>query len=116
MKLPNAEQAVVEREKIADYLLAASHPDNGGKAEFFARFGFRRDEWQTMAGALCKLAREAEVSVSSTSAHGQKFVIVGRIETPSGRSATVQTIWIMDTGAAAARLVTAYPAKEWANL
>jgi hypothetical protein len=112
MKLPNAEQAVVEREKIADYLLAASHPDNGGKAEFFARFGFRRDEWKTLADALLKLAREADVLNSSVSTHGEKFVIVGRIETPSGRPATVQTIWIMDTGAAAARLVTAYPARE----
>jgi hypothetical protein len=112
MKLPNAEQVVVEREKIADYLLADSHPDNGGKAKFFARFGFRHDEWQILAMALCKLAQEAEVSASSTSAHGQKFVIVGPIETPSGRPATVQTIWIMDTGAAAARLVTAYPARE----
>ena len=32
MKLPNAENAVVEREKIADYLLNPAHPDNGGKA------------------------------------------------------------------------------------
>ena len=29
MKLPNAERAVVEREKIADYLLNPAHPDNG---------------------------------------------------------------------------------------
>jgi len=112
MKLPYAEQAVVEREKIADYLLAASHPDNGGKAEFFERFGFSRDDWKILADALLKLAREADVSSSSTSAHGRKFVIVGRLETPSGRLATVQTIWIMDTGATAARLVTAYPARE----
>ena len=35
MKLPNAEKAVVEREKLADYLLNAAHPDNGGKAAFF---------------------------------------------------------------------------------
>ncbi len=32
MKLPNAAQAVVTRGKIADYLLNAAHPDNGGKA------------------------------------------------------------------------------------
>jgi hypothetical protein len=112
MKLPNAEQALVEREKIADYLLDAAHPDNGGKADFFGRFGFRREEWKTLADALLKLAREAEVTSSSTSAHGQKFVIIGRIEAPSGRAATVQTIWIVDSGTEAARLVTAYPAKE----
>ena len=112
MNLPNASQAVIEREKIAGYLLDAAHPDNGGKAEFFGQFGFRRDNWMTLADALLKLAREADVCSSSSSAHGRKFVIVGQIETPSGRTVTVQTIWIMDTGAAVARLVTAYPARE----
>ncbi|MDA1276056.1 MAG: hypothetical protein O2960_18725 [Verrucomicrobia bacterium] len=32
MKLPNAPQSLVSKEKIADYLLNAAHPDNGGKA------------------------------------------------------------------------------------
>ena len=40
MKLPNAEQAVVEREKIADYLLNPAHPEFKkiviGKAEPFS--------------------------------------------------------------------------------
>jgi len=35
MNLPNAGEAVVEREKIVGYLLNPAHPDNGGKAEFF---------------------------------------------------------------------------------
>ncbi|HVU27152.1 MAG TPA: hypothetical protein VHG71_05380 [Verrucomicrobiae bacterium] len=35
MKLPNADKAIVERDKIENYLLDASHPDNGGKAQFF---------------------------------------------------------------------------------
>lgn len=37
MRLPNAQNAVVDREKIADYLLNPAHPDNGGKAKFFAQ-------------------------------------------------------------------------------
>jgi len=40
LKLPNAERGVVEREKIVDYLLNPTHPDNGGKAEFFFSLGF----------------------------------------------------------------------------
>ena len=46
MKLPDADKLVVAREKIADYLLNAAHPDNGGKAQFFERLGFRRKEWR----------------------------------------------------------------------
>ncbi|PYJ37158.1 MAG: hypothetical protein DME84_08500 [Verrucomicrobia bacterium] len=34
VRLPNAKKAIVERGKIADYLLDAAHPDNGGKALF----------------------------------------------------------------------------------
>jgi hypothetical protein len=111
MKLPNAAQAVVEREKIADYLLNSAHPDNGGKAAFFEGLGFRRAEWVTLAKALRSLARQAEVTQNTQSPHGQKYVIVGRIQSPAGLSALVQTIWIVDKGQVVARLVTAYPRK-----
>ncbi len=46
MNLPNAEGAVVERDKIIDYLLNPGHPDNGGKSSFFLTAGFSR----TLAG------------------------------------------------------------------
>jgi uncharacterized protein DUF6883 len=45
MKLPNAELALVEREKITEYLLNAEHPDNGGKASFLIALGFQRATW-----------------------------------------------------------------------
>jgi hypothetical protein len=45
MKLPNAENAVVEREKITDYLLNPSHRYGSSKARFFASFGYRSEEW-----------------------------------------------------------------------
>jgi hypothetical protein len=112
MKLPNADKAIVEREKIADYLLDSAHPDNSGKAEFFERFGFRRNEWKILADAFLALARTAEVAQSMKSPHGQKYVTVGRIESPNGKTASVRTIWIVDKGLNIARLVTAYPHKE----
>jgi hypothetical protein len=37
--LPNAHLAVVDAFKVRDYLLDSSHPENGGKAEFFRRLG-----------------------------------------------------------------------------
>jgi hypothetical protein len=43
MKLPNSNLAIVEREKVFKYLLNVSHPDNGGKAVFFAALGFSRE-------------------------------------------------------------------------
>jgi len=111
MKLPNPDKLVVEREKIVDYLLNPSHPDNGGKAEFFGKLGFRRKEWEPLAAALRTLAQTAEVTSHAESPHGRKYVIVGRIESPSGKPVAVKTIWIADKGSAVARLVTAYPHK-----
>lgn len=76
MKLPNPDKLVVEREKVADYLLNPAHPDNGGKARFFEALGFRRAEWRVLAGAFQTLAGKAEVAQSMKSPHGQKYVVV----------------------------------------
>ena len=109
MKLPNAEKAVVDHQKVADYLLNAAHPDNGGKAAFFEALGFRRADPGTLARALRDLAREAEVAQSAESPHGRKYIVIGQIKSPVGKTAGVQTIWIIDKGWDVARLVTAYP-------
>lgn len=88
VKLRNAHLAVVERQKLVDYLLNASHPDNGGKAKLrnggFSPFRARREH--IIEGWLV--------------AH-----------TGTGRRA-VRTVWIVDAGSEAPRLVTAYPGKE----
>ena len=112
MKLPNANKAMVEPEKIVDYLLNRAHPDNSGKAVFFEALGFRRKEWKTLAAAFLALARQAAVAQNMKSPHGQKYVIIGRTESPGGKSPLVKTIWIVDRGVETARLVTAYPHNE----
>ena len=109
MKLPNAIKAVVAREKIVDYLLNAAHPDNGGKADFFEALGFQRNRLTILATAFQVLAQTAEVTQSLKSPHGQKYVMVGRLQSPAGKSPLVQTIWIVDNGSEVARLVSAYP-------
>lgn len=96
MKLPNPDKLVVEREKVADYLLNPGHPDNGGKAAFFEGLGFRRATWEILAKALQELAAQTEVTQSTESPHGRKYVIVGRIESPVGKPAAVKTIWIVE--------------------
>ena len=57
MKLPNVEDARVDRTKIVDYLLALEHQEGAAKAAFFLRFGFTAADWQTFAGALISHAR-----------------------------------------------------------
>lgn len=112
MKLPNADQALVDREKITKYLMNPAHPDNGGKAQFFTTAGFGAQDWPTLADALAKLASKSFVRKRSESAHGEKYVVDGWLETPTGKQARVRTIWIIDRGMHTPRLVTAYPHQE----
>ena len=112
MNLPNAHLAAVDQGKIVDYLLNPAHPENGGKAPFFISLGFRREDWHSLATALRKLAATSTVTKKMESPHGLKYVLDGKIEAPSGQTPTVRTIWIVDRGTEALRLVTAYPSKD----
>ena len=113
VKLRNAHLAVVERQKLVDYLLNASHPDNGGKAQFFASLGFHAGDAEPLVAALQGVASEGEMVASAHSVHGEKHVVEGWLvaHTGTGRRA-VRTVWIVDAGSEAPRLVTAYPGKE----
>jgi hypothetical protein len=112
MILPNAYLAVVAPEKIVDYLLNPAHPDNGGKAAFFLSMGFTANGWAILAESFTQLALHTPVTSCVKSVHGEKYVIDGTIQTPRGVRPRVRTIWIIDSGAANPRLVTAYPAEQ----
>jgi hypothetical protein len=112
MKLPHAEHAVVEREKIVEYLLNPAHPDNGGKAAFFLGLGYNQDDWSSLAAALCRLAVATEVGKSIETVHGTKYILDGHLETVGGGTLVMRTIWIIDRGLDRPRLVTAYPHEE----
>jgi hypothetical protein len=105
--LPNADRVVVDLVKVRDYLLNASHPDNGGKAQFFVTLGL--SEPAALIESLRRVAVVGEVALEAESPHGLTFVVDGTLQTPSGRQATVRTVWIIDAGEDTPRLITAYP-------
>lgn len=112
MKLPNGEHALVETEKVRDYLLNVAHPDGFGKAAFFTAMGFQSEAWEVLADALRQVALDSPVTNSMTSAHGQKYIVDGVIRSPMGQTAMARTIWIVDKGGDRPRLVTAYPREQ----
>lgn len=107
MKLPNLETAVVEEAKITAYLL--SEENSGGKSAFFSAFGFTLVDWRQLSSALIEHASRHEVKHISQTKHGDKYIIEGAMQTPDGRSPQVRSVWIVDVGKEAPRLVTAYP-------
>lgn len=112
MKLPNAENAVVEREKITEYLLNSTHSYGASKARFFGAFGFGADEWWILAEAIREQACNHEVTRVQDTGFGPRFEVEGPLKAPDGRSPWVRTVWQLDHGTVAPRLITAYPTRE----
>jgi hypothetical protein len=72
-------------------------------------FGFTVAEWQKLADALLRLARENEVVESEMTQHGRRFVVDGRLTAPDGTSLNVRSAWYIDVAGGAPRFVTAHP-------
>lgn len=112
MKLPNAERAVVEQDKITEYLLNPQHRFGVSKARFFAQFGFRAEAWMAMADALREHGGRFEVSKVKETGFGPRYEVEGELLCSDGRLPHVRTVWQMDKGQIAPRLITAYPVEE----
>jgi hypothetical protein len=107
MKLPNAQLATVERGKIIDYLLNAEHRYGASKARFFIRFGFSLAAWETLAGALLEHGQQHEVSRITATIFGPCYEVEGELLTPDGRAPKIRSVWQVDHGIVAPRLITA---------
>ena len=109
MTLPDADRAVVDPAKIRDYLLAAAHPVGRFKARFFVSLGYAAEQWERLQDDILAIARSGTVSGETVNTCGRKFEVDGILTAPSGRSATVRTVWIIRPEEDFPRLVTAFP-------
>lgn len=112
MMLPRAEALIVEREKITDYLLNPAHRYGASKARFFAAFGFRIEEWERLADALREHGRSYEATKVKETGFGPRYEVEGELSAPNGRRPRVRTVWQLDEGEVAPRLITTYPLEE----
>ncbi|MGH7207606.1 MAG: DUF6883 domain-containing protein [Nitrospiraceae bacterium] len=112
MKLPHADDLLVDREKVTQYLLSPTHPDGSAKAKFFSRFGFRLEEWQGLVEALRKQGASYPVVKTVESSYGTRYAVDGPLESPDRRNPMVRTVWLLERGSTTPRLITAYPLEE----
>ena len=112
MKLPNAEAAVVERAKIEEYLLNVAHRFGASKARFFTHFGFHREAWEQLAQALLEHGQKHELKRTRKTGFGPRYEVEGKLNCPNGRRPLVRSVWQMDEGEIAPRLITAYPLED----
>lgn len=110
MRLPNAEAARIEADKLEGYLLSETHPVGRFKAKFFRGVGFDESSVDVLLRGLLAVAMSEEVIETLSSVHGVKYVVDGVITAPSGARVKLRTVWIIDPGEDRPRFVTAYPA------
>ena len=109
MKLENREYAYIPLAKLLDYLLSETHPVGKSKAKYLRSVGFNEANINLLKEGLLAIARSEDAKEVLSSVHGDKYVIDGMLQTPSGASIKTRTVWIVDKGAERPRFVTAYP-------
>ena len=109
MNLPAADRALIQPEKLRDYLLSTEHAVGRFKAAFFSGMGYSRQDWRQLQMDILQIARSGVAVERQMSPFGQKYEVNGILRGPSGREARVTTIWIVKSGEDFPRLVTVYP-------
>jgi hypothetical protein len=112
MKLPHVDRLEIRKAKVVQYLLSSTHRAGKGKAAFFSAFGFTASQWEDLANALQKHARDNVVMLTEDTAFGTRYVIEGALVAPHGRHLQIRSVWFIDEGGQAPRFVTAYPLKR----
>jgi hypothetical protein len=112
MKLPGADRALIQPEKLRDYLLSTEHPIGRFKAAFFARMGYSRQDWQRLQLDIWQIAQSGAALERQGSTFGRRYEVNGILRGTSGREASVTTVWIVRNDEDFPRLVTVYPGDE----
>jgi hypothetical protein len=109
MKLPNVDVAIIEEAKIARYLLDINHPDGGGKARLLVSLGYDPSDWGQLADDLRNMHLTEDYVVKRLTPWGKRFEIVAPLTGPSGDTVLFRSVWQVDIGQTAPRLITMYP-------
>ena len=67
------------------------------------------EAWETLATALREHGKRHTVGRTKETGFGPRYEVEGELEAPDGRRPRVRTVWQVDEGEVAPRLITAYP-------
>jgi len=108
MKLPNADQAIIDPTKFTDYALNPEHDDGKHKAALFRNLlGITADNLDVLMEALRDAAVGREVELGRADRYGQRYILDFEFVGPDGK-ARLRSAWIVRTGEVVPRLVTCY--------
>ena len=105
MKLPNADRARVDIEKLTNYTLNPTHPRGRHKARVFrAALGFDLTDAPLLSALMLTAARTGDATHVSTDEFGERYVI----DTPYqgvSKKVTIRSAWIVRTEETFARFI-----------
>ena len=108
MKLPNADRAVIEIEKLRDYCLSSTHPRGRHKARvFITALGIAADDAQELKQAILFAITTEEATPTERDEYGQRFVVDFSMRR-QGKEAAVRSSWIIRSGEDYPRLTSCY--------
>jgi hypothetical protein len=108
-RLPNADRAIIDADKLCGYVLSSAHPVGRFKAAFFRKVGYSAENWETFQRHLRELILSRDVTGIEESRYGRKFIVEGPLLGPDGETVQIVTVWVILKGENTPRFVTAYP-------
>jgi hypothetical protein len=116
MKLPNAENAVVDIEKLRDYTLNPNHPEGKHKARaFLEKLGLERNDADLLRQLILEAILKTEATEQKATEYGRRFVLDFELQRGVGMvlySAVVRTAWIIRNDEDFPRLTTCFNPKR----
>ena len=109
MMIPNADEAVIAKDKLCDYLLNPVHRRGGSKAKLLLSMGYSGDDWQRLESDLRVHHLAADVDCETDSDYGQRYEIVAPLPDSAGGRVQFRSVWQIGIGTDFPRLITPYP-------
>lgn len=112
MKLPNAENAVVDIAKLRDYSLSPNHPEGKHKARVFLReLGLTANDAERLRKLILNAILTTEAMVKPPTSYGQRYVVDFQVRWEERfvvSFVTIRSAWIIRNSEDFPRLTTCY--------
>jgi hypothetical protein len=113
MRLPNAENAVVDIAKLRDYSLNRNHPEGKHKARvFLEKLGITRNDAERLREIILEAILKVDALEQNPTLYGRRFIVDFELSWPEGKfilsSALVRTAWIIRNDEDFPRLTTCF--------
>ena len=108
MKVPNAENAIIDIRKLRDYCLDENHPIGKHKARLFASaLNLTQENSDELRDILLSAVKTSEAELGKQDEFGQRYTVDYEVENNSKR-ATIRSGWIIETNSDVPKLTTCF--------